>query len=554
MIQPHSVQAAGLTASAFTNSPARCNSPARSKGRFPTLLALCLSASLATPALHAQWWIAAEDSGARHDLRILADAGMIAVPVNTFPLDWQAVLPQLQAADPQQWPAHLAPVRQRLLQKYQAQTGLQARVGFSGHSDADAPSTATGPRWFEQSAQQFQLGYSDQHISGQVQVRQRQFADPTPFNAQANTNPPQSIAQLTSANARWDEQATVLDGSFVAARWSQWQLRYGAVAEHYGPAWDAATMVSTNARPAPAMTLSRHAAADDAWLPWSLTMSFADLSQRASRPDAKLWRTRLSSRLGSAWEVGGSWSMQYGGGGENDGLADWYRALFNGGTVRGEENMVAGYDVRWHGNIQQHAVAVYMSGTADDFKGRELKLLKVVYQLGLEWYLPQWQTRLFLEGTDSTIDCSDDTQMNCMYEHGYHPDGYRRFGRNFGFSYDNDSRTLVLGASQQFSDAEYPLFSAMGIAAPQTASWQHSVGWLQLNIDGRQKEVSYQRWLRPAEQRLRWQSAVQLTWPQHELQAQFSVSHVDRQAQAERWPARQFVEAELGVRWLWRFW
>jgi len=55
------------------------------------LLSVCLSFSIkASP------WIGTDDVYLRSDLQILADAGLITVPVNTFPLPWRAISVQLK--------------------------------------------------------------------------------------------------------------------------------------------------------------------------------------------------------------------------------------------------------------------------------------------------------------------------------------------------------------------------------------------------------------------------------------------------------------------------
>ena len=77
-----------------------------------------------------------------------------------------------------------------------------------------------------------------------------------------------------------------------------------------------------------------------------------------------------------------------------------------------------------------------------------------------------------------------------------HQDGYRRYGRAFGTSYDNDSKVLNLGILTQL-DAQ--------------TSWHNKLAWLRLNVDGERVNLPSQ-WTQtqlPARTVLAWRTEQQ---------------------------------------------
>ncbi len=404
------------------------------------------TALLAVSPVQAGWWIEADDLMLRNDIQLLSDLGHIKQPINTFPLMWSGIIHDLQQVEPQQLSAASRDAYDRVMQIWQRdRREMQATLGLAG--ETEQPSFIRFGDTLRDKAQATASGsYTGDRVSARVQVSQ--------------------------VSQPYDQNKTRLDGSYVAVRAGNWVVSAGALEKYWGPSFDTSTMLSTNARPVPAITISRNssvAAADD-WMPaWTFTTSFGQLSSRAAVPDAKLWQARFGIKPLSSLELGFNWVMTYGGEGYGNGLKDWYKNLFQGGTDIGTENMLAGYDLRWSGQAFDTPVGVYFSANADDFNSGKMKLLKVAYQLGVDTYVATLNSRIYLEALDTTIDCSDDTQWNCFYEHTTYLDGYRRYGRAFGTSYDNDSRAVNLGFLTQLDS--------------QT-SWHNKLAWLRLNMDG----------------------------------------------------------------------
>lgn len=433
---------------------------------------LSCAALAATPAL-AGWWIEADDLTLRNDIQLLSDAGYIRQPINTYPLMWSGILQDLQSLDATALPPELRDALQRVMMIWQRdRRDVRASISLAG--ETEQPSVV---RFGDTLRDKAQAQASGSYQTDRVSVR----------------------LQVSQVSQPFDQNQSRLDGSYVAVKAGNWILSAGALEKYWGPSFDTSAILSTNARPVPAVTLSRNssvAAADD-WLPaWTFTTSFGQLSSRAHVPDAKLWQSRLGLKPLNSLELGFSWVMTYGGQGYGNSLNDWFDGLFRGGTVEGTENMLAGYDLRWSTRLFDQPIGVYWSAIADDFGTKNLQLYKVSYQLGIDTYIRALNSRVYLEALDTAIDCSNDRKFNCFYEHTTHQDGYRRYGRAFGTSYDNDSKVLNLGILTQL-DAQ--------------TSWHNKLAWLRLNVDGERVNLPSQ-WTQtqlPARTVLLWRTEQQ---------------------------------------------
>lgn len=470
-------------------------------------LAVAVGSLFAVAGAHAAWWIGTDDLMLRSDIQLLADSGVIQQPVTTFPLMWQGVIHDIRLVSEQELSPHLAQAVQRVVAAYRRDhQELQGRISLEG--ETETPSVVRyGDTLRDKAQASAQLNYQNDLFSGQLKVSK--VKDP------------------------FDKNASRLDGSYLAVNAWNWIVTLGAVDKYWGPSWDSSSIVSTNARPVTGITFSRHSsiANSDDWLPpWTLTTSFGQLSERAVVPSAKLWQARFSSRPLPQLEFGLNWVMQYGGDGYGNGLNDWFNSLFRGGTVEGAENMVAGFDIRWSGTLAGRPYAFYGTQTADDFNSSKFKLYKAAYQLGAELYVHEINSRVYIDGIDTTIDCSDDTTANCFYEHIVHQDGYRRYGRSMGSTYDNDSRALNIGILTHLD---------------MNTSWHNKLSWLQLNLDG--GRINYpSQWTQtqlPARTVLAWRTEQQWREEADEVKWGLEFSQTTYQADnSNDWQTELFVK------------
>ena len=74
-----------------------------------------------------------------------------------------------------------------------------------------------------------------------------------------------------------------------------------------------------------------------------------------------------------------------------------------------------------------------------------------MYQIGLETSFGSANTlnQLFLEYINTMANCNDNASIgNCGYEHHIFQEGYRRYGRSMGSTYDNDTMGIIIGITQ----------------------------------------------------------------------------------------------------------
>ena len=221
----------------------------------------------------------------------------------------------------------------------------------------------------------------------------------------------------------------------------------------------------------PALSLTRNDshAFESPWLswigPWTFTAQMAQLETSRTVSKAKLWSTRGTFKPLPSLEIGGSWSIMWGGEGQPGSLSDFFKAVTNqercvsGGndceainkTKYG--NHLAGIDIRWSSRLMGQPFALYGQTIGEDAGGTILPADKA-YIFGAETTF-RWDNdsyRLFAEYTDTEVDCRHEQpgRLDCYYEHDetYHS-GYRYKGRTLGTSFDNDSKGLTLGVIAQ---------------------------------------------------------------------------------------------------------
>ncbi len=202
---------------------------------------------LATPAF-AGWWIDADDLALRNDIQLLSDAGYIRQPINTYPLMWSGILQDLQSADTTTLSPQMQEALQRVMMIWQRdRREVQASLSLAGETEQPA-FVRFGDTLRDKAQAQVSGSYQTEHFSAKLQVSQ--------------------------VSQPFDQNRSRLDGSYIAAKAGNWIVSAGALEKYWGPSFDSSAILSTNARPVPAVTLSRNssAAAADDWLPaWTFT-------------------------------------------------------------------------------------------------------------------------------------------------------------------------------------------------------------------------------------------------------------------------------------------
>jgi len=394
-------------------------------------------------------YLAPNDPFIRHEMRLLADEGALSGLQNTWPLDLGGI------AGIKSGSHH--PIPHNLLDD---KISEESDIGWSNFSTslgfADDRSTARGFR---------PKPRSSFVTNGSVCWMNDRFAGKISLNA------------FYGMQKDWkgrEDKGFALDGSYLAARLGNWSASFGKVERWWGPGWDGSLILSTNARPIPAISIDRrvHEPFESKWLswlgPWNAHSFIGRLEKDRTVPNPYLWGMRGEVRptVVDGLEIGFFRMIQLGGEGRPEGFGTWADAFLSqdnygantGNNDRSKEpgNQLAGIDLRWQ--VFDTPIALYGQVVGED----EDKFLPnaLMFQYGIE----SWQKfsdstiRLFLEYVDLTThwwtdrDYSENLPYNISYNHHIYYDGYRYHGRPIGHWADQDSRMLSLGGMLQKSD------------------------------------------------------------------------------------------------------
>ncbi len=426
--------------------------PLRSRLANLTLLSILLSAASAQAGV----WLPPDDRALRSDVQLLADAGVLAIPMTTWPLSWLDVQEGLESAATHQdaaVQAALSRVRRR------AEAALEG-LGFHSRlslQDGSPVLRAFGNRPREEAEIAVGAEWVGERFSGDLQVAA--VSDPR------------------------DDETVRWDGSYAVFQLGNWWLGADKVSRWWGPGWEGSLILGNNARPVPGVTLQRVRSTpfETEWLswlgPWQFVAFVGELEEERHVPNAKLFGARLVFRPLDSLELGLSRAAQWGGEGRPEDFDTFWRMVVgddNSWTAeaRAEEpgNQLAGYDLRWR--LPGLPGAFYAQAIGDD-ESNGLPTAKMMLY-GLEgWGSSAWgRHRLHLEYADTanrrgwTLSA---TGFNYTYNHGVYRDGYRYYDQSLGHSMDNDGRLVTLGAL---------------LVTPERGSWEALLGSGTLNRDG----------------------------------------------------------------------
>jgi hypothetical protein len=275
-----------------------------------------------------------------------------------------------------------------------------------------------------------------------------------------------------------DKEKTRLDGSYIAGFVGNWALSIGKQNRWWGPGWDSNLSLTNNARPIPAISLSRRSAIPfeipftEISIPWTVTSFMGIMDDDRVIEDTLLWGFRFNFKPLDNLEVGITRLAQWGGKGRSKSFGTFFDLLVgkdncgaNGldcGVNNENEpgNQQAGYDLRYSMSILDTPVAIYGQYFAEDGdnSGSSLSFLtEPQIQVGLDTQVSLFSvpTSIYIEYTDTYADCSDTNDSNvgnCYYEHHTYGTGMRYQQRTLGNLYDNDATSIVLGFVSSISE------------------------------------------------------------------------------------------------------
>ncbi|GLS82852.1 outer membrane protein in capsule/EPS biosynthesis locus [Paraferrimonas haliotis] len=436
------------------------------------LLAVTSHAFFTVPKAHAEPWIDTSDQFLRADIQRLADAGVITVPINTYPLMWSGITRNLKSADISELSPDIAEVVARVNYRYQ-QTQEQP---FK--SEIKAAATSKDKRF---------TSFGEPH-------RERASL------SVSNSGSSDYFAYKVAASAHYDasdNHTYRLDDSYAALLLGNWVVSAGLVSSWWGPGNDQNLHRTNNARPLPGLTLSRNdpQAFETPWLSWlgewNFTGSMSRLESDRAIANPYLLQMRGTLRPLRQLELGFSLTNQMCGEGIDCSLSDIWDSLVGGGnctdgtndcdssTKSHKGNKIAGFDVRYSDTWFGQPIGIYFERTCEDNAGPyPWQIADCGRQLGVDTWLNIGDSvnKVYLEASDTLVACGTNANVfNCFYEHSEYLGGYRYYQRSIGSSYDSDARTLVLGV----------------ISQTPTYQVETKVRWLQLNKDGGHRNPDY---------------------------------------------------------------
>jgi hypothetical protein len=405
--------------------------------------------------VRAEAWFDAGDSAFRHDLEYLVDSGVIDIPLTAWPIPSADVAQALESAGDSQ---ELSVGQRAALDGVKRRLGMFERDATRITAHASAAGSPIVLRTFEDTPRE------EGEIGGSLSGANAKFSGRLSFAWVANPS---------------DDLELRLDGTYGSMRLGNWLLTLGELDRWWGPGWDGSVLLSSNARPLPAVSIDRESSAPfkTKWLSWlgswrySMFMGRME-DERQDRDHPWVLGTRFTFRpfanvkIGSvhpfrglefAAERTAQWCAE---GLPCDLNAFWHvlAGKDSAGVVVSVQdepgNQLGGYTVRWASPAKWLPVALYYqkTGESGDLNGFHIRLGRALNVLGAEsWGAMQsgltW--RAHVEAAYTT--CGDrsggsSVVFDCAYtNHLFQVEGYRYRGRPLGDSIDGDGRSYTFG-------------------------------------------------------------------------------------------------------------
>ncbi|MEC8044059.1 MAG: capsule assembly Wzi family protein [Verrucomicrobiota bacterium] len=393
---------------------------------------MLLTSSLGEP------FLAPNDPFIRHEIRYLGDEGGLDNLQNTWPLNLGGIT-AMQTDAEVNLPSTLLDDRLSI----ESNSGWSQILTTIGLADDRVTARGFGPEPRSSFATNTSVSWMNDRFAGKL-----------------------SLNAFYGMQKDWKgrkEEGFALDGSYLAARLGNWSASFGQQGRWWGPGWDGSLILSTNARPIPAVSIDRRVPEpiDSKWLswigPWSFHTVIARMEEERKVPEPYLFGMRGEVRptILNGLEIGFFRMIQLGGEGRPEGFSTWIDAFLSqdnygantGNNDRSKEpgNQLAGIDLRW--KVLNAPIALYGQLVGED----EDKFLPncLMFQYGVEGWknFGESTLRVFAEYADLTSYwwTDDPRTRNISYGHHIYHDGYRYLGRPIGHWSDQDSQMLSLG-------------------------------------------------------------------------------------------------------------
>jgi len=445
----------------------------------------------------AEPWLDVRNAPLRADIEQLSRAGIIKVPINTWPLMWAGILNDLEQTE-------------------SAGRSLKLKL-----EDSFGRVLAAGRRATRTYQPEHSLRLS---VANQSQLV-RHFGDDNRDEAQvtlSRSGMTEHLAynlEVSKVLNPWDDEQTHYDNSYFGIVWGNWIGMIGNSEKWWGPGWNSNLILSNNARPTPGLTLQRNysEAFDFPILkhlgPWTTNLFISKLDDQRHINNAKLVGMTVGFRPLQSLEINLRRSAQWGGEGRPQSAKSFFELVTgladncDTADCRVDEpgNQLGGIDIRW--DLPWLNASLYGQQVGEDEAGG--LPAKSAHQLGMQFNLNhRWFQGIAFVEYDDTSTSSSDNRYNVLYNHGIYLTGYRYQGRAIGSTWDNDSTVTSIGAvgylangdsvEARYSNGELNVDSLdSGVSSRHSisqlgsrfnslsAKWQRGFDWGELQIEGR---------------------------------------------------------------------
>lgn len=385
--------------------------------------------------LMAEPWIDTRDAYLRADIEMLADIGIITVPISTYPLAWAGIIKNIDQVNISQVPAEYKDIYWRV-----KRAGKEA---ISHKANRELRVSASN------SEQAFRSFGDSRREQGELSGRNYQLTKNFAWNI-----------EVTQVYDPRDNEKTRYDGSYIAGIYDNWILAAGAIEKWWGPSWDSSNILSNNARPPLGVMLQRNYS-EASKLPllewigaWTFNVFAAKLDDERFLDDAQLTGVAFNFKPHDSVEIGLRASALWGGEGRTNSFESFVdNFIANESCILSPSpspyicnsdysdtgDRIAGIDFRWK-IPGQYPIVIYGSGYGED--DRKFLPSKNVTQFGItsSFFVRNSRLKWFVEASDTKLGSGNEAYESQVYQ-----TGFRYYGRSIGSTYDNDSNVISLG-------------------------------------------------------------------------------------------------------------
>ncbi len=393
---------------------------------------------LLTTQLTAAPWITPGNIWLRADIEYLADRNIIKAPITTYPIMWSGIKKDLDRA--------LQPENINKLNQREQDTLIRLKRAFRQATKKSSSVTLKLA-----SDTEVLRGFADTlREEAELAFSKSDMGDEWAYEL-----------NVQYVNDPYDGDDTRLDGSYLATIYDNFSIGYGYVDKWWGPGWDSSLILSNNARSTPGIMVQRNYSDpfESEWLswigPWTINIFANVLDDERHITDAKLLGISITFKPFDSLEIGLRRTAQWGGEGRIESfgsLIDMALGRDNCGsggidacgTANSNEpgNQLGAIDFRWR-LPTEHPMSVYFQMMGEDEAGylpsRKSHLVGFTSDF-TAWEIP---FKYFAEYSDTAANFGE--FYNTTYNHSIYQTGYRYHGRSIASTYDNDTKSFVIG-------------------------------------------------------------------------------------------------------------